>query len=49
MTQHDIDLYYRTILDGIGTAGKLVREGFTATKQVKTKEGAADLLTEYDQ
>ncbi|CAF1561577.1 unnamed protein product [Rotaria sordida] len=49
MTAEDIDIYYKTILNLVSLAGKIVCEGFAITKQVKTKDGAADLVTEFDQ
>lgn len=63
MTQSDIDHYYKTILDLVSLAGKVIRiiclvavnflqvvsEGFSVTKRVETKDGAADLVTEFDQ
>ncbi|CAF1328161.1 unnamed protein product [Rotaria sordida] len=49
MTAEDIDIYYKTILNLVSLAGKIVCEGFSITKQVKTKDGAADLVTEFDQ
>ncbi|CAF3005496.1 unnamed protein product [Rotaria sp. Silwood2] len=49
MTEEDIDIYYKTILNLISLAGKVVCEGFSITKRVETKDGAADLVTEFDQ
>ncbi len=67
MTEKDIDIYYKTILDLVSLAGKVmfiktnyliknqtnliqvVCEGFSITNQVETKDGAADLVTEFDQ
>ncbi|CAF1053554.1 unnamed protein product [Adineta steineri] len=49
MTEKDIDIYYKTILDLVSLAGKVVCEGFLITKRVETKESTADLVTEFDQ
>ncbi|UJR22081.1 hypothetical protein I4U23_025147 [Adineta vaga] len=49
MTEQEIDVYYRTVLDLASLAGKVVIEGFSITKRVETKSGAADLVTEFDQ
>ncbi|CAF1390979.1 unnamed protein product [Adineta steineri] len=49
MTEQEIDIYYKAVLDLVSLAGKVVNEGFSITKRVETKSGAADLVTEYDQ
>ncbi|CAF1176246.1 unnamed protein product [Adineta ricciae] len=49
MTEQEIDVYYKAVLDLVSLAGKVVNEGFSITKHVETKSGAADLVTEFDQ
>jgi len=49
MTDKEIDLYYKTVLELALLCGKVVREGFAVVKHIETKAGAADLVTEFDQ
>ncbi|CAH1402408.1 unnamed protein product [Nezara viridula] len=48
MKQTDIDLYYKTVMEAVELASKIVLEGFQGTKNVKTKTASWDLVTEYD-
>ncbi|CAF0736898.1 unnamed protein product [Adineta ricciae] len=49
MLEHDIDVYYKTVLDLVSLAGKVVSQGFSVAKRIETKSNTVDLVTEYDQ
>ncbi|GAB0086934.1 Inositol monophosphatase [Sergentomyia squamirostris] len=48
-TEENLQECFNYVLDLVKKGGEVIVEGFTKTKLVKTKEFAADLVTEYDQ
>ncbi|KAJ4436033.1 uncharacterized protein [Periplaneta americana] len=46
--KHDIEQYYETVLGITREAGKIIKEGIARTKNVDTKLGSWDLVTQYD-
>ncbi|KDR22876.1 inositol monophosphatase 2-like isoform X1 [Zootermopsis nevadensis] len=46
--KHDVDQYFETVLGITRDAGKIIKEGIARTKNVDTKLGSWDLVTQYD-